>query len=189
MFYLQIEIFLFTFFYVLYKKKKLECKNFWHAALMDLRISGCLEHNSLFMQNVCLSFLLSSYDTNFVKALPHKQMERIGWTLYYKHKLERIRFWCISLKRFICCTKFLIYWTQRYRAKLRAVVPNTDYFKLIFLKFETPIYCNNRKIMSIFCISCCYNPFSHRKKIFVSREKGNFLTLVFLERMSQNTQK
>ena len=47
-----------------------------------------------------------------------------------------IRFWCIPLKKFRCCSKFLISLTQCYRRKLRAIVPNSDYFKPIILKFK-----------------------------------------------------
>ena len=38
--------------------------------------------------------------------------------------------------RFRYCSKFSISLTQRYRTNLRAIVPNTDYFKLIILNSE-----------------------------------------------------
>ena len=36
--------------------------------------------------------------------------------------------WCISLKKFRCCLNFFISLKQWYGRKLRAVVPNTNYF-------------------------------------------------------------
>ena len=51
--------------------------------------------------------------------------------------LVLIRLWSISLKKFRCCSKFLFSLTQGYRTKLRAIVPNVNYFKPIILKFKT----------------------------------------------------
>ena len=61
------------------------------------------------------------------------------------------RFWCISLRKFRCFSKFFISLTQWYRTKLRAIVPNRNYFKPIILKFETFIYNSGSKIIYNFC--------------------------------------
>ena len=61
-----------------------------------------------------------------------------------------IRFWCILLKKFRCCTKFLISYTQWYTTKLRAIVPNMNSFMAIILKFKRFIYNSNSKIIIIF---------------------------------------
>ena len=42
--------------------------------------------------------------------------------------------------------------TQWYRTKLRAIVPNANYFKPIILKFKILIYNSDSKIMFNFCI-------------------------------------
>ena len=49
-------------------------------------------------------------------------------------------------------SSIFIYLTQWYRTKLRAVVPNTNNFKSIILKFKTLIYDSDCKIIYNFCI-------------------------------------
>ena len=63
-----------------------------------------------------------------------------------------IRSWCISPKKLRCCSKFLISLTQGSRTKLRATVPNTNYFKPIILKFKKFNYNSNTKIICNFCM-------------------------------------
>ena len=75
------------------------------------------------------------------------------------YNLELIWFWCISLKKLCCCSKFLISLTLWYRTKSRAIVPiialyncNTNYFKPNVLKFKTFISDSISKVMYNFCI-------------------------------------
>ena len=72
-------------------------------------------------------------------------VSKILWTLYLKdwsseidetlysvspcYNLVLLLFWCISLKKFWCYSKFLISLTQWHRTQLRAIVSNTNYFK------------------------------------------------------------
>ena len=75
------------------------------------------------------------------------------------YNLVLIRFWCISVKQFRCCPKFMISLTQCYRVKLRAIVPNMNYFKKIILKFKIFVYnSNSNKIICIFSIYGDNNP-------------------------------
>ena len=56
------------------------------------------------------------------------------------------------LKKFRCYPIFFVSLTLWYRTKLRAIVPNRNYFKPIILKFETFIYNSGSKIICNFCI-------------------------------------
>ena len=101
-----------------------------------------------YLENVCLSVCM--------------YVSKIFWTLYLKnwcpqidenlysiaswYNLVLIKFCCISLKKFWCCSKFLICLIQWYRTKLRAIVPNMNYFKQISLKLKIFIY--NRIVRS-----------------------------------------
>ena len=67
-----------------------------------------------------------------------------------------IRFQCISLKKFRCCPKYFISLTQRKRTKLRAIAPDTSYFKPVILKFKTLISNSSSKIIHSFCIHRVY---------------------------------
>ena len=66
--------------------------------------------------------------------------------------LVLIRFCCISRQKFRSFSKFFISLTHWYAAKLRAILPNTNYFKSIILKLKTFIYNSNNKIICNFCI-------------------------------------
>ena len=67
--------------------------------------------------------------------------------------------------------------------KLRAIVPNRNYYKPIILKFKIFIYNNNSKIMYNFCIYGGNTPPVGGE---VTPRGRIFLTLVFLERTAQN---
>ena len=79
-------------------------------------------------------------------------VSKILWTLYLKNEcaeidetlyavalwsnLVPIKFCCISLKKFRCCSKFLTSLTQWYGRKLCAILPSTKYLKSIILKLK-----------------------------------------------------
>ena len=117
------------------------------------------------------------------------QCAKIDETLYLVtpwYNLVLIRFWCILLKKFHCCSKFLISLTQQYRAKLRAIAPNSNYFTPIIFKFKIIIYNNSSNAIYNFCLYVWGQYSPHRGRGVTLRR--NFLPLVFLERASQNMQ-
>ena len=61
-----------------------------------------------------------------------------------------IGLWCISLRKFRCCLKFVISLTRWCRTEQREIVPNTNYFKTFILKFKTIVYFSYTKIMLFF---------------------------------------
>ena len=106
---------------------------------------------------ICLSGCLYEMFPKFCRHCISKIKARKLMNLYNQLQLdiELIIFWCISLKKFRCCSKFLISLTQRYKTKLRAVVLNTNYFTPIILKSETFIYNRDKKILHNFCMYGC----------------------------------
>ena len=74
--------------------------------------------------------------------------------------------------------------TQWYITKLLAVVPNTNNFKSIILKFKTLIYDSDCKIIYNFCIHGDNTP-----PVGEVTPRGRiFLPLIFSERTCQNAQ-
>ena len=128
-----------TFFYILYKKKVLESWKFSISGFYRIfTFWDALNTISLFLQNVCLCV------SNFVAVLRQKIMGGIAQNflfscilLAYLRKFMLITFWFIEFNNIRRCSEFLISWTQCYRTKLHAVVPNTNYFESIILKFKT----------------------------------------------------
>ena len=130
-----------------------------------------------------MSACQSVCNTNFVDMLEQKFMAKLHENLNLvlsSCKLELIRFRCISLKKFRCCSKFMISITQWYRTKLCKNVPNLNYFKPIILKFVTFLYNSSSKITCNFCI--------YRGNILPVKGGRKFLPLVFSERTPQITQ-
>ena len=78
-------------------------------------------------------------------------MDKTSYSVAPRYNLVLIIFWCTSLKKFRCSSKFLFSLTQWCRTKLRAIVPNTNYFQPIILKLKTFIYNSDSKIMHNFC--------------------------------------
>ena len=103
-----------------------------------------------------LRFLISLTQWNILWTLHLKnykaEIDKTKYSVARLRNLELIRFWCISLKKFRCYLSFLISLTQWYRTKLRAIVPNRNYFKPIILKFKTFIYNSGSKIIYNCCI-------------------------------------
>ena len=122
---------------------------------------------SLFLQNICLCV------TQFCDRNLWTNLYEILYLVPSYHKLVLIRFWCMSLKKFLWCSKFSIPLTRWYRRKLHAIIP-----KPIILKFKTLF------IIAIvrWCIIFVY------MGAILPPQGRNFLTLVFLERTFQNTQ-
>ena len=114
---------LFTFFCI-HKKKELDSWKFstfgcrWIYKFWDV-----LKTIKPFLENVCLYVCLQ----NFADTISQELMRRNLWNFMFSSTL-------ISL-------------TQWYRTKLRAAVPNTNYFKPIILTFKTFIYISNGKII------------------------------------------
>ena len=97
-----------------------------------------------------LNRCIKCYDWYLIKLKnPEYGTRNLGWN-FMEHSLwnlDLIRFWCMSLKKLQCYSKFLISLTQWNRTKLRAIVPNRNYFKPIILKFKTFIYNSVSKII------------------------------------------
>ena len=137
----------------------------------------------LFLENICLHLCLQ----NFVDTVSQELMGGNWWFLIFICILYNLMmvhigawFWCISLKNFRWCSKFLISLTQWYRTKLSVIVPNTNYFKPIILKYKTFIYVSNNETVHNFCI--------YGNNVQNTFPGEIFLTLVVCERTPQNKQ-
>ena len=93
-----------------------------------------------------------------------------------------IKFYGISFNSFHCSSKYLISLTHLCWKKLRAIVPNADYFTPIILKFKILIYNSNRKITHNFCV-CVDITLSH-KGLILSLGVKLFNIDIFLEKKS-----
>ena len=108
----------------------------------------------------CSKFLISLTQWNILWTLYLKnyKVDETQYSIAPLWNLELIRFWCISLKKFRGYSNFLISLTQWYRTKLRAIVPNRNYFKPIISKFKTIIYNSYSKIIHNFCMHAGNTP-------------------------------
>ena len=151
------QIYLISFlFFLIYKHKRKYwiCENFWQLISMVLQVLRCPEHD-LAVFRKCPSAYLSVCLQNFMDTVPQELMHRNWWTWYSVtswYNLVLIKFWCILFKKFWCCSKFMISLTQWYMTKMRAVVPNTNNFQPIILKYKTFISNKNSKIIQHFCM-------------------------------------
>ena len=80
--------------------------------------------------------------------------------------------------------KFLISLTQWYGSKCHAIVPNTDYFKPIILKFKIFIYNSNSKVIYNLCL-CGGNILFVREGEVFPTEKEIFNTGIFRKNTSK----
>ena len=124
-----------TFYFLLYFLPSIEfTKIFGIRFLMDLHVLRCPEHDLIIFRK-CLSVCMSP------KHCRHCILRANAWKLLklniqLNHDIIWYWLdWCISLKKFRCFSKILTSLTQLCRTKLRAIVPNADYFMPMIMKF------------------------------------------------------